>query len=175
MQACFKSKNISFRAIEPKDAELLFCWENDTTAWSSGDNLNPVSKAFIQNYVTTSHRSLFDEGYLRLIILENSGKTAIGNISLYDYDAFHKRVSLGIYIDSSYRQHGYGKEALQMLSSYVLDKLRLHQLYAFVSDINTPAKSLFISAGFKATAVLPQWIWADGEYQSINVFQLWKE
>ena len=46
-----KSGNISLRAIEPADINILFSWENDTQYWVLSNTMAPYSKHVLNKYI----------------------------------------------------------------------------------------------------------------------------
>ena len=83
---------------------------------------------------------------------------AVGAIDLFDFDPFHFRAGVGILIhDEKDRKLGYASDALQLLCAYATNYLRLHQLYANISEDNLASIHLFKSSGFELVGTKKDW------------------
>src|SRR5574339_327753 len=127
-----QGKHIQLRALEPKDLDLLYKWENNPDIWSVSGTLAPFSRFVIEQYLTISHQDLYTSKELRLMIeLSGNGANAksIGCIDLFDFDPRNKRAGIGILIgDESERRKGYAAEAVELLIEYCFTTLDLHQV-----------------------------------------------
>lgn len=167
-------KNLSFRAPEPDDVEILYKWENDTSLWHLSNAVAPFSRHTLEEYILNSHVDIYTAKQLRLmIILTKTGK-AIGCIDLFDFDPVNMHAGIGILIIEEHRKKGYATEALNMLIEYAFQTLHLHQLYCNITADNTSSLKLFQKQKFKIIGLKKEWvlyksIWMD-EYmlQLIN-------
>ncbi|MEP7167733.1 MAG: GNAT family N-acetyltransferase [Bacteroidota bacterium] len=168
---------VRLRAIEPKDIDLMYQWENDMEVWNVSGTTSPFSKYTIEKYMEECKRDIYSNKQLRLAIeLADVTKKTIGFIDLYDFDPHNQKAGVGILIgDKGERRKKYGKEALQLLIKYAFGILNLHQLYCHVHESNHNSFHLFSSAGFKKTGVLEDWIKNDGEWEKVFVMQLLNE
>jgi len=89
-----KYKEISLRAIEPEDLELLYEWENDTSYWIISNTVVPFSKYTLKLYLENSHKDIYEKGQVRLMIDHIPDNVSIGTIDIFDFDPFHKRAGL---------------------------------------------------------------------------------
>lgn len=148
---------IRFRALEPEDIDLLFEWENDAEIWEVSNTFEPYSKYILAKYIKDSQRDIYESKQLRMIIETMEGK-AVGAIDLFDFDPFHFRAGVGILIhDEKDRKLGYATDALQLLCTYATNYLRLHQLYANISEDNLASIHLFKSNGFDLVGTKKDW------------------
>mgnify|MGYP006309172521 FL=1 len=114
------NRQISLRALEPEDLEILYRWENDTGLWHLSNTLVPYSRYLLKEYLEHSRKDIFELKQLRLIIELNEDKRPVGAIDLFDFDPFHRRAGIGILIaEKSDRKKGYAREALETLKEYV--------------------------------------------------------
>ena len=72
-----KSGNISLRAIEPSDINILFSWENDTQYWVLSNTMAPYSKHVLNKYLDNAHLDIYEAKQLRMVI-EVDGIKPIG-------------------------------------------------------------------------------------------------
>ena len=139
-----KYKDISLRALEPEDLELLYEWENNYLNWAISNTIAPFSKYILKRYLEDSHKSIFETGQLRLMIKYNTDNTTIGTIDIFDFDPLNKRAGLGILIaNEAYRRKGLASMALACIIDYSFKTLQLHQLYCNILEKNTDSIELF--------------------------------
>jgi len=168
-----KYKDISLRALEPEDLELLYEWENNYKNWVISNTITPFSKYILKRYLEDSHKSIFETGQLRLMIDHEKDKTTIGTIDIFDFDPFHKRAGLGILIaNESYRRKGYAAMALSCIIDYSFKTLQLHQLYCNILENNTESIELFKKHGFVQTGIKKDWIKSTDQFSDEYMFQL---
>ena len=91
-----KGENLSMRALEPSDLELLYEWENDSSIWKVSQTLTPYSKHILSKFLENAHLDIFTTKQLRLMIVKDG--LSIGTIELFDYDPVNSRAGLGILI-----------------------------------------------------------------------------
>lgn len=166
-------KDILLRAIEPEDLELLYEWENNGDYWTISNTITPFSKYTLKRYIKNSHKSIYETGQLRLMIVHAEDKVTIGTIDIFDFDPFHSRAGLGILIArEDYRRKGLASMALRCLVDYCFDTLHLHQLYCNILGNNFESMDLFKKAGFTETNVKKDWIKTASGYLDEHFFQL---
>ena len=167
----FTGQLICLRALGQEDLSLLHSWENDPDGWLSNGTVNPLSKDFIQSYISASTRHILETGSMSLIIEKLGTKEAVGHLVLYDYSPIHRRLAVGFYIDSQ----GFGSEAIGLATRYAFEKLRCDQVYAEVLAYNSHSQHMLSSLGFHHTATLPRWHWWDSRYEDLYYYQKWNE
>jgi diamine N-acetyltransferase len=165
-------EDITLRAPEPEDLELLYKWENDSKYWLLSNTFTPFSKYTLKRYIENSHKTIFEAGQVRLMIDHIREKTTIGTIDLFDFDAFHKRAGIGILIDADYRKKGYASMALKCLIDYCFKTLGLHQLYCNILENNCESIELFGKQGFTRIGIKKDWIKSAEGYINEHMFQL---
>ncbi|MDX9811921.1 MAG: GNAT family N-acetyltransferase [Bacteroidales bacterium] len=166
-------KDIMLRAIEPEDLELLYEWENNGDYWTISNTITPFSKYTLKRYIKNSHKSIYETGQLRLMIVHAEDKVTIGTIDIFDFDPFHSRAGLGILIArEEYRRKGLASMALKCLVDYCFDTLHLHQLYCNILGNNSESMDLFKKAGFTESNVKKDWIKTASGYLDEHFFQL---
>jgi diamine N-acetyltransferase len=168
-----KYKDISLRALEPEDLELLYEWENNYINWTISNTIAPFSKYILKKYLEESHKSIFETGQLRLMIEHNPDNTAIGTIDIFDFDPLNKRAGLGILIaNEAYRRKGLASMALACVIGYSFKTLQLHQLFCNILEKNTESIELFKKHGFVQSGIKKDWIKTTEEYSDEFLFQL---
>ncbi|MFM7022404.1 MAG: GNAT family N-acetyltransferase [Flavobacteriales bacterium] len=170
-----KSDKITLRAIEPRDLNILFNWENNTKYWVLSNTLVPFSKNILSKYLENAHLDIYEAKQLRMVIQTTEESKPIGLIDLFEFDPFHLRAGVGILIADD-REHGkgYGSEALKILINYSFQHLQLKQLYCNITHDNQASIHLFEKAGFQLIGSKKAWLktsqgWKDElSYQLMN-------
>ena len=148
---------IRLRALEPEDIDILFEWENDTEIWEISNTCEPFSKYILAKYIKDSQRDIYESKQIRLVI-ETLDGVAVGAIDLFEFDPFHFRAGVGILIhNKNDRKLGYATDALELLCKYSLEYLRLHQLYANITEDNIASIHLFKKVGFGLVGIKKDW------------------
>lgn len=164
--------NISLRALEPHDSELLYKWENDPVVWKISNTIAPYSRFDIDQYILNSG-DIFSTKQLRLIIILNhSPETAVGAIDLFDFDPLNRRAEVGILVSDDYRGKGYAFEAIELLKDYCFNTLNLHQLYCHVPSSKKLNIHLFTKSGFVITGERHHWRWEKDNWLNEYILQL---
>ncbi|MEZ4802904.1 MAG: GNAT family protein [Gelidibacter sp.] len=167
-----KGKYVFLRALEPEDLEFIYTIENDETFWEISNTQTPYSKYILTQYLENSHKDIFEAKQLRLVISSYENK-ALGMIDLFDFDFKNSRAGVGILVkESTNRQQGFGKEALQLLVNYSFEHLNLHQLYCNITEDNKASITLFTNQGFEKIGLKKDWNAINGSYQNEYLFQL---
>ena len=180
---------VALRAVEPRDVDLLYGWENDVRLWAVSGTTEPFSRAQIEQFVERqlAGADLLRTGQLRLMIdvrqadglsradgaAENEngsmsggvsgggGFRTVGAVDLFEYDPLNGRAGLGILIyGEENRRRGYASDTLEVLGRYAREQLRLHQLWCTVGAGNAASLALFRQAGFVETGVRRDWLWS---------------
>lgn len=161
-----QGKHLHLRALEPKDLDLLFKWENNPAIWPVSGTLAPFSRFVIEQYLTISHQDIYTSKELRLMIDLNGGsEKSIGCIDLFDFDPRHKRAGIGILIgDDSERRKGYAAEAVEIVIEYCFTTLDLHQVYCSVTADNQDSLALFRKLNFETTGTRKDWNHNKGQF-----------
>ena len=157
-----KQGNVSLRAPEPEDLEVMLSFENDAALWELSTATGP--------YIAESQNDLYADGQLRLMIVcEERGVAGI--VDVFSFDARHNRAEVGIVVRKDLRGQGVAQAALSLLESHCFSLLGLRQLYAYVPVGNVASRKLFTSAGYTERGILKDWIRVGTSYQDVCFFQ----
>ena len=163
---------IILRAVEPKDVDLLYQWENDMDVWHVSNTIEPFSRFTLEQYVMNAQQDIFTSKQLRLMIDLKGTSETIGSIDLFDFEPLHMRAGVAILIIEKERNKGYASEALHLMIDYALHTLNLHQLYCNIGSDNTNSLQLFKKKGFEMVGVKKDWLKRDDKWQDEIMFQL---
>ena len=139
-----KGKNIVLRPLEDSDLDFLERIENNIENWQFGSEKLKFSKQELIEYIANAkaHISLAKQ-YRFVIDLKG---TLIGFIDLFDYKI--TSAGVGVIITKDFRNKGFAKEALELLSDYAFIVLNINQLYARIRKDNLLSIKLFNSCKF---------------------------
>jgi diamine N-acetyltransferase len=151
-----KGEHIYIRALEPKDIEVLYKWENNPAIWRVSSTLAPFSKFVLEQYLVNAHEDIFITKQIRLLICLKDN-TPIGTIELFDLDIHNSRVGVGIMIDESLENKGYATESLKTLCTYCFEVLLVKQIYCNISSSNEKSLHLFKKLSFTEVGLKKQW------------------
>ncbi len=165
-----EDKIIKLRALEPEDLEYLYEWENISNLWITGNTRTPISRFQLKEYIAQQSFNIFDLGYLRLIITLKEDDTPIGTVDLFDFDSFHSRVALGLFVTKEHQGKGYAKRTLKLVEQYVFDFLKLHQLYVDIAESNIGSRQLF-EKDYEKNAILKDWLKTNNGYENVICYQ----
>ena len=174
-----QGKQISLRAIEPTDIDVLYKWENDIETWKVSNTQTPFSRFVLEQYIVSAHQDIYSTKQLRLMIdntsgfsQEGEGSRAIGCIDLFDFDPSNLRAGIGVLIaDKSDRRKGFASQALEVLIDYCFQTLNLHQLYCNITTDNESSVLLFQKHGFQITGIKKQWIRSGDKFKDELLLQ----
>ena len=163
------------RAVDPEDMYFIYKLENNPELCEVGNTWAPFSKFTIREYLENAHRDIYEVKQLRLAIC-NLEEDILGVVDLYDFDPYHKRAGVGIVIaQTEDRKKGYASQGLQLMIDYAFNHLRLHQLYAGVSEDNVASRKLFEKLRFRESGIKKDWIATQKSYKNEITYQLINE
>jgi diamine N-acetyltransferase len=151
------SENISLRAVEPRDADILYSWENDRSIWAISNTQIPFSKFVLEEFANSSHQDIYTNKQLRLMVDEKQNCSTVGCIDIFEFDPQHARAGVGIYIHKDYRERGLASECLSLIIDYAFNTLHLKQIYSHINSSNQASLNLFVKSGFEKTALKKSW------------------
>lgn len=164
---------IMLRALELSDLDFLYQLENDESVWEVSNTSVPYSKFVLKQYLENAHRDIYEVKQLRLVICISEDKKPVGFVDLFDFEPRHRRVGIGIVIfDAADRKKGYASEALQMVAKYSFTYLKVHQLYANISEDNNVSIKLFENLGYQLVGSKKDWIVSENGFKNELFYQL---
>ena len=139
-----KGKNIVLRPLQDSDLDFLERIENNKENWQFGSERKQFNKEELLTYIANAKIDIKVAKQYRFVIDLN--KVPIGFIDLFDYTT--DSAGVGVIISKDYRNKGFAKEALNLLTDYAFFVLDINQLYASVTKDNLESIKLFASCGF---------------------------
>lgn len=167
-----EGKKCRLRALEPRDAEAMYGWENDPGVWHISGTLSPLSRHQIECYIEAQQYDLFRSGQQRLVIETMAGE-AVGAVDLFEVEPLHRRAGVGILIHGEQnRRRGYAGEALELLAEYSRKVLGLEQLWCNIEPTNRASVRLFRRHGFRLVGTKRHWNWSPDGWKDEELWQL---
>ncbi len=161
------ASDITLRAMEPEDLELIFRIENDPEFWRFGNSSVPYSRWTLRRFIETSANDLFADQQVRLVI---QGEVSMGLADLVNFSPRHQRAEISLAILPEFQGMHIGEQAVLQLERYA-HGLGLHQLYAIIADTNHPASHLFQRLNYNSSALLKDWLLCDEKFVDAHVWQ----
>lgn len=164
-----KGVNVTLRAPETIDIDLLHIWENDTQMWNVSDVQIPYSRFEIWKYLQEPKKLETDGHWKLMICLQNE---PVGMIDFFDYHPVHARVGIGILVyDVKHRNQGIASETIMLALNYLNDHLSIHQVWALVHENNLDSIALFKKCGFSISGTYKDWYKFKNNYINTHIFQ----
>ncbi|MFR9650260.1 MAG: GNAT family protein [Rikenellaceae bacterium] len=148
---------VALRAVEPSDLDSLYKWENITEFWGVGATLTPFSRHTLSLFIDSQGDDIYTSKQVRFMVDTLDGE-CVGMVDIFDFDPYHLRAGVGVFISSEYQRRGYAKAALEIVIRYAAEVLNLRQLWCGVAADNVASLALFTSVGFIRRGVRTEWI-----------------
>jgi|GEM_PF-1854923 len=151
--------NFLIRSFDPRDAGdlyLLSIGQKEplltTTFWRTWSLFD------FENYIKTA---ITNESYKLCISAKLKGEfITVGSVELNQISWIHGRAELGIFILSSqHKGKGMGTFAVNHITNWAFDVLRLHRVYCKVSATNEPMVKVLAKCGY-----IEEGVWKDHFY-----------
>lgn len=164
-------QQVTLRAMEPEDLEVLYTLENDTDIWNISSVNVPYSRYLLKQFIAKGTHDVYSDGQLRLMVESVDEGTVVGMADLVDFNPRHLRAEIGIVLAHDYRNKGYGTEVLALMERYAYEFLHLHMLYSYISADNIASLKLFKKAGYENTCTLKDWLYTGNTFIDAKIFQ----
>lgn len=150
-------ENITLRALEPSDLEVLYLWENDPDVWRVSGTLAPVSRDRLARFISEQSYDIYATRQMRLIV--DVDGVMVGSVDIFDFEPLHRRFGVGILIYADeHRRKGYASRVIELIKEYARNTLDLRQIWVTVDEDNSASVALFESCGFVLSARRREWV-----------------
>lgn len=137
-------KYVSLRELILKDVYTFKNWSKHSSYLLLDYNFNEVEEKSIKDWFIWKTHSPFSKYY---VILKDS--YPIGYISFKNISYFLKSACLGIALNPTYINKGYGGDAIKTMLKYFFDELKFKKISLKVASYNKRALHLYEKIGFK--------------------------
>lgn len=148
---------ITLRAVEVTDVDTMMAWENDSSQWDTSNTTAPFSRKQLWDYAVNYDGDIAKNGSARFIITEVESGASAGAVDIYDFNQFHHRAHVGIYIAKQFRQKGYATMAMEIVTTYICDFFGMKQIIAEVAIDNENSIKMLEKCRFTKCGVLKSW------------------
>ncbi len=87
----------------------------------------------------------------------------------------NRNAEIGIWIDKTHWNQGYGSESLQMLIDFAFDELNLHRVQLSYYILNERGRRCYEKVGFKVEGVLKDVLYRHGKYHDKVIMSVLRE
>lgn len=159
----WRGDGIRLRGIEPRDAQTLMDWHEDSELSRHMDFLAPPQtlesvKTFI---VKETQNKLERDHYFWMI--ENDQGEGVGHIDTR-CNTRHGHFEYGVSIASAHQRKGYASQAIEKVLDYYFNQLRYHKAMAGVHSDNLASQALHESLGFQLEGRLREMVFTNGAW-----------
>jgi ribosomal-protein-alanine N-acetyltransferase len=169
-------QTLFIRKITKSDAKFLFksLNEKNLIAYLSLGPLKTIeeSKRLIKRYLKYWERYA---QYNYIIEVRGSQIKKIGSTSLWNVNWRHKRAEVGIWLNPTNWNKGYGKRSLKLIKIIAFNHLKLNRLEAHIASENLNSIHLFKSCKFKEEGKLRQYLNQQEKYNDALVLSCLKD
>lgn len=162
---------ITLRAIEVTDVDTIMAWENDSSQWNSTSTIAPFSRKQLWDYAVNYDGDIFQSGNIRFMVIESKSGESIGTVDIFDFDKFHNRASIGMYIAPQFRGNGYSELAVNIAVGYCCDFLGMKQIVAEVASDNLSSIKMLTHCGFAKCGEMKCWFRRGKRYVDATLMQ----
>jgi diamine N-acetyltransferase len=136
--------DIVLRPLQESDLDFLESIENNKGNWQFGSERKHFNRQELFDYIANAKTDIKLAKQYRFVIDLNS--VPIGFIDLFDYTL--TSAGVGVIISKNYRNKGFAKEALNLISDYAFKFLNLKKINCSIKKDNLFSDQLFTSCGF---------------------------
>lgn len=158
-------KNISLRALELEDAQLLQQLINDpqisdyVVGWGF-----PVSLFSQKKWIQDSNNN----SSYRLVVMDNETQEAIGITGLWDIDWHNQSATSAIKIIPKKSKKGLGSEAIMLSMAWAFYKVGLRRLDATILDFNGPSMGAYVKkCGWRIEGCHKEAVFRKGQWHNL--------
>lgn len=167
---------IELRTEEPEDLEWINRCQNDPRIWQSMAMHTPTELKRQQQAYENKER---DDGTIGLLVCTDG--EPVGSVWLRQegIDERYGNAMLGYWIDPEEWNNGYATAAVELLTGYGFDHLRLHKVYADVFEFNPASMRVLEANGFTKEGIHRKEAFVNGAYHDRHRYAVlveeWRE
>jgi len=144
-----KTKRLTLRQLSQKDAQVLYKYQSDKDNFPHVDM--PVYSLIdeAEMYIEKMNNGVQSNKWIIWMITESKTGRSVGTVSIWNLNDKEAKAEFGYGIFPEYRRHGYMKEALDEVTKFGFEVMRLETLEAYTSHYNQPSIDFLDSLGFE--------------------------
>lgn len=156
-----ESERIELRTGEREDIEWINQCQNNPRIWQSMFMHTPTGLDRMQQAYESSES---DDGTIRVLVCDAGEPVGMVWLRQDGIDERYGNATLGYWIDPEQWNNGYASAAVELLTSYGFDHLRLHKVSADVFAFNPASRRVLEKNGFTREGVRRKEAFVNGEY-----------
>jgi RimJ/RimL family protein N-acetyltransferase len=174
-QSIWRGEKILLRAIEPRDWETYFAWNEDDDQARSLDAVPfPQSREVVKRWAEDESLKRPENDAFRFVIETLAGEV-IGNLNTYGCDRRVGTFFYGVNVRHEHRRNGYAAEAISLVLRYFFDELRYQKVTVKIFDFNERSVRMHEKLGFQQEGRLRRMGYGEGRFYDLLLFGLTAE
>jgi RimJ/RimL family protein N-acetyltransferase len=160
-----KSERIYLRPLQKSDAQNVFEYRADPSIYQF-QAWQPTTIEEVKEFIDTRIVGEPNQPgtWFQLAICKSDTNALIGDCGLHFLINEPEQVEIGITIGREYQGHGYAREALELVFSYVFDDLNKHRIVASVDPNNISSIQLLKRMKMRQEGHFRESIWHRGRW-----------
>lgn len=162
------SDSVMLRARTEADLDVLFQLSADLSTW---EERGPSSPAPLTRAAFDARRAQADADSssknVRFVI--DVGGSAIGSVSLFEFDDLARHAEVGIVVAAEARGKGIGTAAISQIVEFAFVRCNLRRLHLQAIASNAAAIRAYERAGFVIEGRQREHAWVRGRYEDIVI------
>jgi ribosomal-protein-alanine N-acetyltransferase len=161
------------KELTSKDADVLFEMRSNPDIMKYVDR--PIPQSIQEIYELIEKMMVMKskgEGISWGIFKKENPDQNIGNIGLFRIIHEHYRAEIGYMLNSSQQQQGIMFEAIQKVTAFGFDSMKLHSIEANINPENMASKKLLEKAGFTKEAHFKENYFFNGRFIDSAIYSL---
>lgn len=151
------------KGTSDEEVEKFTEWLNDFqvtdyTGKSGTIMTSNAEKQWLENSAMNNNKRTFN-------IISSNDSMLVGTVGLENFDWIDRSAVLGIFIgEKSFRDQGYGTEAVRLVLEYGFKYLNLHSIRLNLVSANERAHKCYLKCGFKDAGRIRDGYFINGKY-----------
>jgi [ribosomal protein S5]-alanine N-acetyltransferase len=118
------------------------------------------------------YRNNREQGLGYAWVVSTEATDFMGVFSIYRIDTANKRCELGYWLLPEYWGKGFASETINAILQFAQSELKLHRVAAEIEPENTDSSKLLAALGFEREALLRDYEFKNGKYNSLEIWAL---
>ncbi|MHA7242605.1 GNAT family N-acetyltransferase [Paeniglutamicibacter antarcticus] len=162
------SRSITLRARSEEDFDMLFQLSGDLCTWEERNAESPAPLNRLAYKARLAHAETDGSAKSACFVIDVDG-TAVGSVSLFDFDELARHAEVGISLVADARGKGIGTAAVSQVVEFAFVRCNLRRVHLQVIGSNLGAIRAYEKAGFVIEGRQRQHAWVRGKYEDILV------
>ncbi|NMC36101.1 UDP-4-amino-4,6-dideoxy-N-acetyl-beta-L-altrosamine N-acetyltransferase [Candidatus Beckwithbacteria bacterium] len=154
----------SFVVLTKNEKQLVYQWRNNQKISKWMINQNKFSYTEHLRFIKKLAK---DNNNFHWLVQNKIDKEYLGVCNLVNIDKKHKHCYLGIYVNPSLQNKGYGTDILKVLKHIAYNLLNIHTIKLEVFEHNSRAINFYKKNGFKKEGLLKDYILINNKWHNL--------